>query len=136
MHSLNCWEFTHCGREPGGAQAAVQGVCPAASARRAHGFNGGKNGGRACWAIAGSFARGEICGTLAAGLRDCMSCGFFAQVGQEQGALYRGAKSILAALAEAGPHRSRGSARRATAAASGTARETSRTRATSARPPG
>ncbi|HTS00485.1 MAG TPA: hypothetical protein VML00_12065 [Bacteroidota bacterium] len=130
MHSLNCWEVTRCGREPGGANAASGGVCPASLARRAHGVNGGKNGGRACWAIAGSFARGEICGMLAAAHGDCMSCAFFAQVGREQGALYQGAKSILAALAGAGPDRRRGNARRAGATASGTARDTARSRGT------
>ncbi|HTO93462.1 MAG TPA: hypothetical protein VMM80_03795 [Bacteroidota bacterium] len=137
MHSLNCWEFTQCGREPGGENAATQGICPAATARGAHGLNGGKNGGRACWAIAGSFARGEVCGTVAAHLGDCMACEFFARVGRDEGNGYQGAKSILAALAAAHPRRRRGNPRQtAGTAASGTARETSRTPGTSTRPPG
>lgn len=135
MHSPNCWEITRCGREPGGEHAASPGVCPAAAARWAHGLNGGKNGGRACWAIAGSFSRGEICGTLAARMCDCMACDFFARVGKEQGAGYMGAKSILAARNDGASRRRQPPARRTHSAASGTARGRPRTRGTAIRPP-
>jgi len=137
MHSLNCWEFTHCGREPGGENAAARGICPAASARGAHGLNGGKNGGRACWAIAGSFARGEVCGTVAARLGDCMACEFFSRVGRDEGNGYQGAKSILAALATVRPRRRKENPRQAAGpAAIEAARGTSRSPGTSTPPPG
>jgi hypothetical protein len=55
MPKLNCWEFEKCGRQPGGIKVKELGVCPAATEKRAHGINGGINGGRACWAIAGTF---------------------------------------------------------------------------------
>ena len=137
MGSLNCWEFTRCGREPGGANAASAGPCPAASARWAHGLNGGKNGGRACWAIAGTFSRGEACGTVASRLGDCMACEFFARTGAEEGAGYMGAKSILAAHDGGTPRRRRpGSGRAHGTVSSGRARGTPRTRGTATHLPG
>jgi hypothetical protein len=85
-----------CGRGPGGENAAAPGVCPAATARLANGVNGGRNGGRGCWALAGTFCRGEVSGIFAAKHLDCMTCGFFKLVGSEEGDNYVGAKSILA----------------------------------------
>ena len=52
MSKQNCWEFKKCGREPGGVKTAELGVCPAATTEKANGLNSGRNGGRACWAIA------------------------------------------------------------------------------------
>ncbi len=96
MPKLNCWEYKKCGRETGGQNAAALGVCPAAGEKRAHGANGGRNGGRACWALAGTFCRGGVSGTFALKLLDCMECGFFRLVGSEEGRDYMGAKAIFA----------------------------------------
>ena len=79
----NCWEFMACGREPGGDRAATEGVCRAATERLLDGVNGGSRGGRACWALVGTFAMDRhMCGNspeLA-----CIYCDFFRSVVREE----------------------------------------------------
>ena len=84
LRKLNCWEFRRCGREPAGRNAGALGVCPAAVEVAADGKNGGKNGGRACWAVAGTYCRGEAHGTFARKFNDCMECDFFWLVAAEE----------------------------------------------------
>ena len=48
---LNCWEFTNCGREPGGIFAETEGVCPVSTAMQFDGTNDGRAGGRICWQL-------------------------------------------------------------------------------------
>lgn len=81
---LNCWEFKECGREPGGHSVDTYGPCPAAIEQRIDGFNGGKNAGRACWAIAGTMCGGAPKGLFALKLKDCMQCDFQRVVLQEE----------------------------------------------------
>ena len=57
---LNCWEFKKCGREIGGIKVEELGICPAASDTSVNEFNRGQNGGRICWAVAGTFCDGEV----------------------------------------------------------------------------
>lgn len=85
MEKQNCWEFMKCGRESGGAKAEEFGVCPAAVEIQADGINGGKNGGRACWAIAGSFAGSTSPCPFVTQDRDCLDCAFYKQVVLEEG---------------------------------------------------
>jgi len=80
MAGENCWEFRKCGREPGGSNICEQGVCPAAAETRVDGVNGGKNGGRACWVIAGTMCGGKPQGTYAAKIANCQVCGFHEKV--------------------------------------------------------
>lgn len=82
---LNCWQYMSCGREPGGARAHLLGVCPAATDTRLDGVHGGKNGGRACWVIAGAFANeaGEL--ALPKVNKDCVTCHFYNAVQREEG---------------------------------------------------
>lgn len=82
--SLNCWEFMRCGREPGGAEAVRLGCCPAAMDASYHGLNGGNNGGRICWAVAGTCCGGKVQGTFAEKRSSCVDCEFFQKVQQEQ----------------------------------------------------
>lgn len=84
---VNCWEYMQCGRETGGLRADELGVCPASTDRRLDGVHGGKNGGRACWAVAGSFAKRKRSGIFAAKDKDwdCTSCNFFGMVKSEEG---------------------------------------------------
>ncbi len=82
---LNCWEFKKCGREPGGERVGELGVCPAALDTSADGLNGGKNAGRICWAIAGTFCGGVVQGSFAQKEVTCMSCDFFKKVKEEEG---------------------------------------------------
>lgn len=80
---LNCWEFEKCGREPGGFNSKELGICPATTERRLDGIHGGKNGGRACWVVAGTFCEGEIQGTFACKEASCIHCDFFKEVVHE-----------------------------------------------------
>jgi len=82
---INCWEFVGCGRELGGESASESRVCKASIDTSAEGFNNGKNGGRICWAISGTFCRDRIQGRFAKKLLSCRSCGFFCRVREEEG---------------------------------------------------
>jgi len=95
MGKPNCWDVKKCGREPGGSKVDELGVCPAATEGRADGFNHGVNGGRACWAIAGTFCGGEAQGAFSAKIESCMTCEFYEQVLGEEYPSYQGASEIL-----------------------------------------
>lgn len=81
---LNCWEVMECGREPGGDKVAELGVCPVTEEEGAEGIHGGKNGGRCCWAIAGSLCKGEQQGNYAQKFGDCHRCKFYEMVKKEE----------------------------------------------------
>jgi hypothetical protein len=84
MSKINCWEHKGCGRELGGANAETLGVCPATTETKLDGLNSGKNGGRACWPIAGTLCGGEVQGTFATKVGSCMACDFFKLVCKEE----------------------------------------------------
>ncbi|OGH95669.1 MAG: hypothetical protein A2X42_12030 [Candidatus Margulisbacteria bacterium GWF2_38_17] len=84
MSKLNCWEFKNCGREPGGCRVENLGVCSAALESRINSIHDGQNGGRACWAVAGTLCGGKVQGTSAAKLLSCLECDFFKKVRQEE----------------------------------------------------
>ena len=73
---LNCWEYRQCGRGRNGHLAPGEKVCPAATATKANGVNLGINGGRVCWAIAGTLCGGRQQGNYAAKLETCLRCDF------------------------------------------------------------
>jgi hypothetical protein len=98
MAKLNCWEVKKCGRERGGTKASELGVCPASSEPRVNGTNGGKNGGSACWAISGSLCGGNVQGTFAAKVGNCLKCEFYQLVGAEEGANHESSRDILSKL--------------------------------------
>lgn len=81
----NCWESKQCGREPGGAKAHEIGVCPAATETAADGIHGGRNGGRACWAVVGTFCGGRVQDTIVAKLHECVGCEFRHEVEAQEG---------------------------------------------------
>lgn len=81
--NINCWEYNKCGREQSGKKVDELGVCPAAVDDSFDDINSGKNGGRVCWAIAGTFCEGEIQGTFADKRDSCSSCKFFKMVNSE-----------------------------------------------------
>ncbi|MBI2266771.1 MAG: hypothetical protein HYU64_16680 [Armatimonadetes bacterium] len=81
----NCWEFKKCGREPGGAKAGELGVCPATTHTAADGLNGGRNGGRICWAVSGTLCGGKVQGSFAMKQLSCMTCDLFEKVKAEEG---------------------------------------------------
>lgn len=80
----NCWEVLNCGREIGGVKVQEMGVCPASKDTTADGLNGGKNGGRICWAISGTFCGGQVQGTHAQKQATCMACEVYRMVQSEE----------------------------------------------------
>ena len=98
--SQNCWDFKKCGREPGGAKTAELGICPAASTQKTDGVNNGKNGGRSCWAIAGTYCGGVVQGSYAHKLANCMTCDFYKRVRTEELDNYTDSKMILFKIRE------------------------------------
>jgi hypothetical protein len=99
MNKLNCWEFKRCGREPGGVNADSLGVCPSALENRFAGANSGKNAGRACWLVGGTFCDKKVQGTYAAKLSTCFSCDFYRRVMEEEGPDYQSSSALLERLA-------------------------------------
>lgn len=95
---MNCWEFNKCGRQPGGNKLAELGQCVAVTSFKAHGINRGINGGRACWAIAGTFCGGEVQGAFIEKYKGCSNCDFFHQVLKEEGKNLLSVGSILSKL--------------------------------------
>ncbi len=81
----NCWEFKECGREAGGKSVAEFGVCPATEETRLNNVHGGKNAGRACWVIAGTFCGDKAQGTFAQKEKTCLICDFYKSVRKEEG---------------------------------------------------
>jgi len=81
----NCWEVLKCGREQGGEKASRLGPCPAAIDVSAEGVNTGRNGGRVCWAISGTFCGVENEHSAERKILSCLSCDFFNRVLQEEG---------------------------------------------------
>ncbi|EKD34827.1 MAG: cyclic nucleotide-binding protein [uncultured bacterium] len=83
---LNCWEFKKCGRELNGRNVQEMGVCPATLDDSFDGINSGTNGGRICWAVAGTFCEGIKQGAFHAKRQSCVKCDFFSVVSRQEGA--------------------------------------------------
>jgi len=81
----NCWELKDCGRGPGGSKVAELGVCPAATDTSFDGLNHGKNGGRICWAVAGTLCGGKVQGSFTDKQLSCMSCDVYLKIKEEEG---------------------------------------------------
>ncbi len=77
--SMKCWEFKKCGREPGGAKVAEFGACPVPEL----------GAGAVCWLVAGTFCGGEVQGTSAQKLYNCMRCDFYQRFSLEERAYAR-----------------------------------------------
>ena len=81
QRKTNCWEFFSCGRGPSGPGALKMSECRAAREIVLDGINGGINGGRACWAVAGTMGVDEPeCSTS----RTCGECEFHRHVVKEE----------------------------------------------------
>lgn len=85
MSKTNCWEFKKCGREPNGSKADELGICHSSTEGILDGVHGGKNSGRACWVVGGTFCNGKIQGTFAKKFNNCLDCDFFKTVKEEEG---------------------------------------------------
>lgn len=95
----NCWDVMSCGRQPGGSKSSELGVCVAAMEQRLDGAHGGKNGGRACWVVAGTFCGGKVQGSFAAKAITCMKCAFYTQVFEEEQEKFMLSSKLSARLA-------------------------------------
>ena len=84
VERVNCWDFMQCGREPNGAKAKDLGVCPAATETSLDGINKGTNGGRVCWAQAGTLCGGKVQGEFALKFANCVTCAFYGKVFNEE----------------------------------------------------
>jgi len=100
MAKKNCWEFKGCGREPGGTNVKALGVCPATTDARLDGVHGGKNAGRTCWVVAGTFCGGNVQGTFAQKFANCELCEFYQSVRKEEGHRYQYSISLIRMLKE------------------------------------
>ncbi len=94
----NCWEFMNCGRQPGGERVAELGECPAALEERLDGIHGGKNAGRACWVVSGTFCRGVSEGTFTRKFKSCVGCDFYKAVRRDEFPEFQLAAIILQRL--------------------------------------
>lgn len=56
----NCWDFCGCGKQGDGNHGEEPGICPAFLETKLNGIHGGKNGGRACWMVAGTKCGSRI----------------------------------------------------------------------------
>ncbi|MBF0108977.1 MAG: hypothetical protein HQL76_07375 [Magnetococcales bacterium] len=88
MGTVNCWEVKRCGFDKAGPGDTV---CPAVTWEEADGFLGGRNGGRACFFIPGTFCgKDGPCST-----RDkaeiCVQCRFFHDLKENYGAAFNAA---------------------------------------------
>lgn len=97
-NKLNCWEVKQCGRGPGAGQDGDAAPCPAATEERLDGVHGGRNSGRACWVVAGTFCGGKVQGTHAAKYDVCKKCNFFQQVAREEGKKFQRPLFLLSKL--------------------------------------
>jgi len=95
MKSDNCWEYKKCGREPEGSKSGELGVCPATTEEKADRINQGTNGGRACWAIAGTLCKGVVQGTYALKMLNCLQCDFYSKVLAEERWGFKNGEEIL-----------------------------------------
>jgi len=83
----NCWEFTGCGKEPGGPNVEHEGECPTASRVSMNGINHGMNGGRYCWRVPSTLCPahgGSIVPNWADKMKRCLVCDFFNLVREEE----------------------------------------------------
>ncbi len=94
----NCWEFKKCGRGPDCKLNTSHEPCPAATEERLDGVHGGKNSGRACWVVAGTYCGGKVQGTHASKHDVCKKCDFFQMVQEEEGKKFQRPLFLLSKL--------------------------------------
>lgn len=95
---MNCWEYHGCGAELGGVNISEDGPCPASTEVRLDKVHGGKNGGRACWVVAGNHCAGRPCGTFAKTFSTCYECDFYHGVHTREWPDFMFARTLLTLL--------------------------------------
>ena len=91
---LNCWEDRKCGEGPRSARP-----CPAVTDTSSHGINGGRNGGRLCWAVAGTLAGTDKLATCAQ-QGPCADCDFFNLVKSEEGQSFQTVRVVTVQMGQ------------------------------------
>jgi hypothetical protein len=94
----NCWEFKKCGRQAGGNKVAELGVCPAPTISKLNGVHDGKNSGRACWVVTGTYCKGEVQGSFAKKYDNCTKCDFYLLVQKEEASKFQPSILLLKKL--------------------------------------
>ncbi|ACN13195.1 putative serine/threonine-specific protein kinase [Desulforapulum autotrophicum HRM2] len=74
-----------CGLEPGGVNAGLGKICPAASDQSFSGINSGKNAGRFCWAVPNTLCLKDRQGHYLEKREKCKECDFYHMVLAEEG---------------------------------------------------
>jgi len=100
MAKQNCWEYHKCGREPGGENVDRLGTCPAATSRILDTVHGGKNGGRACWVVAGIQCTVGDSDSGMPVFHDCSNCDFWKHVRKQEGKLLEGTDRLIQKIME------------------------------------
>lgn len=95
MRKKNCWEVKNCGREPGGSREKELRVCPAATEQKLDKIHGGKNAGRTCWMVAGTFCGNAVQGSFAKKYIKCDQCEFYQLIVEEEGPRFLTATVLL-----------------------------------------
>ncbi len=85
MSKKNCWEYNKNCRNVHGAADSRSLPCPSSTMVSLSGLNGGKNAGRICWNIAGSFSGHGIRKIALNDRPSCVRCDFFKLVEAEEG---------------------------------------------------
>jgi len=91
----NCWEIMNCERQFNGTKVDDLGLCPATTESRLNGKNDGKNAGRCCWVVAGTYCGGAEQGTFAMKYHNCSKCDFYGKVRSEESPNFIIAKDLL-----------------------------------------
>ncbi len=84
MKKKNCWEYMKCGRQPEGHAVSDSGVCPVSVYEDLNGVHGGKNAGRACWAVDDSLCPELLRKTSEQKFSGCWKCDFYQSVKNEE----------------------------------------------------
>jgi hypothetical protein len=89
MSKRNCWEIKNCN---------LAATCPAAKEARMNGVHGGRNAGRACWAIPGTLCDRTVQGSFAVKLPLCLECPAYRLIREEEGAQLKNTRDMLGRL--------------------------------------
>ena len=81
---LNCWEAKECGREPGGKNVELYGLCSVPEETACNGLNGGENGGRSCWLWRETACTEIMKKSSVQNIRECRECNFYIAVKKTQ----------------------------------------------------
>jgi hypothetical protein len=91
----NCWEIKFCGRC---TTMAGDDACPVCKETRLDGIHGGRNAGRACWAVSHTKCGGSTQGTFGKKFGNCMECDFYKMVKSEEQGSFKLSATILSQL--------------------------------------